>query len=37
MIVAIPSDMAKAIIKNRGWVFPLPPAAFQKIKTARGA
>ena len=36
MIVAIPSELAKAIIKNRGWIFPLPPTAFQKVKSARG-
>lgn len=31
MIVAIPSVLAQAIIKNRGWVFPLPPAMHDKV------
>jgi len=35
MIVAIPSELAKAIIKNRGWVFPLPPPAFEKVKATK--
>ncbi|HET7768907.1 MAG TPA: hypothetical protein VFN74_09015 [Chloroflexota bacterium] len=37
MIVAIPSELARAIIKNRGWIFPLPPAMFDKVKQNRGA
>lgn len=36
IIVAIPPALAKAIIGNRGWVFPLPPAMFEKVKKARG-
>jgi hypothetical protein len=32
MIVAIPSALAQAIIRNRGWIFPLPPAAFEKVR-----
>jgi hypothetical protein len=32
MIVAIPAAMAQAIIKNRGWVVPLPPVMFEKVK-----
>jgi hypothetical protein len=36
MIVAIPSELARAIIKNRGWIFPLPPAMFEKVKQGRG-
>ena len=36
MIVAIPSELARAIIKNRGWIFPLPPAMFDKVKQSRG-
>ena len=36
IIVAIPQALAKAIIKNRGWVFPLPPAMFEKVKKIGG-
>ena len=36
IIVAIPADLAKAIIQNRGWVFPLPPVMLDKVKAARG-
>ena len=36
MIVAIPSELARAIIKNRGWVFPLPPAMLEKVTQNRG-
>lgn len=36
IIVAIPPALAKAIIQNRGWVFPLPPRMFEKVKKARG-
>ena len=32
IIVAIPPEFAEAIIKNRGWVFPLPPAQLEKVK-----
>jgi hypothetical protein len=34
IIVAIPSSLAREIIMNRGWVFPLPPAMFTKIKAS---
>ncbi len=34
IIVAIPSSLAREIIAKRGWVFPLPPAILEKIKTA---
>ena len=36
IIVAIPPELAKAIIENRGWVFPLPPAMFEKVQKAWG-
>ena len=32
IIVAIPVSLAKEIIENRGWVFPLPPDMLDKIK-----
>jgi hypothetical protein len=32
IIVAVPPEFAVAIIKNRGWVFPLPPAQLEKVK-----
>jgi hypothetical protein len=35
IIVAIPPVLAKAIIENRGWIFPLPPVMLEKIKKAR--
>lgn len=35
IIVAIPSELSRAIIQNRGWIFPLPPSALEKIKSAR--
>ena len=35
IIVAIPPDLARDIILNRGWVFPLPPVMLQKVKAAR--
>jgi hypothetical protein len=37
MIVAIPPSLAEAIIRNRGWIFPLPPAMLEKVRGARGA
>jgi hypothetical protein len=37
MIVAIPPALAQAIIKNRGWLFPLPPAMHDKVSRSRGA
>ena len=35
IIVAIPSELAKGIIKNRGWIFPLPPAVLEKVLKSR--
>ncbi len=35
MIVAIPAEMARAIITNRGWIFPLIPSMHEKILAAR--
>jgi hypothetical protein len=35
MIVAIPSALAQAIIRNRGWIFPLPPVMFEKVRAAQ--
>ena len=35
IIVAIPPALAQAIIRNRGWVFPLPPAMYDKVVAAR--
>ena len=35
IIVAIPPALAGAIIKNRGWVFPLPPVMLEKVKKAK--
>ena len=32
IIVDIPPELAQAIIKNRGWVFPLPPTMLDKVK-----
>ena len=31
IIVAIPPDLSKEIIKNRGWILPLTPEAYKKI------
>ena len=31
IIVAIPPELAKDIIRNRGWIFPLIPAMYKKI------
>ena len=36
IIVAVAPAFAEAIIMNRGWVFPLPPAMLEKVKAARG-
>ena len=36
IIVAIPPELAQAIIKNRGWIFPLPPAMLDKVKSNQG-
>ncbi len=35
IIVAVSPELAKAIIQNRGWVYPLPPAQLAKVKAAR--
>ena len=32
LIVAIPPELAKAIIQNRGWIFPLPPREAERIR-----
>jgi hypothetical protein len=32
LIVAIPAALAQAIIRNRGWLFPLPPAMLDKVR-----
>jgi hypothetical protein len=37
IVVAIPPALAQAIIGNRGWVFPLPPATYDKVVAARQA
>lgn len=36
IIVAIPQALAREIIGNRGWLFPLPPAILERVRTARG-
>ena len=33
IIVAIPPELSRSIIKNRGWVFPLPPEELKRIRT----
>ena len=35
IIVAIPAALAQDIIRNRGWVFPLPPAMLAKVQAIR--
>ena len=35
IIVAIPSSLAREIIVNRGWVFPLPPVMLEKVSATR--
>ena len=37
IIVAIPATLSTEIIVNRGWVFPLPPIMFDKIKENRNS
>ncbi len=37
IIVAIPPALAREIIMNRGWVFPLPPVMLEKARAARGS
>jgi hypothetical protein len=36
IIVCIPAALAEAIIMNRGWVMPLPPAMYDKVKKLNG-
>jgi len=35
IIVAVPASLAREIIANRGWVFPLPPVMLEKVTAAR--
>ena len=35
IIVAIPSSLAREIITNRGWVFPLPPSMLEKVSAGQ--
>ena len=35
IIVAIPPALATDVIRNRGWVFPLPPTMLQKVQATR--
>ena len=37
IIVAVPPALAREIIMNRGWVFPLPPVMLEKVKAARSS
>jgi hypothetical protein len=37
LIVAIPPALAQAIIRNRGWLFPLPPVMLEKVRARRQA
>ena len=37
IIVAVPPALAREIIINRGWVFPLPPVMLEKVRAGRGA
>ena len=37
IIVAVPPALAREIILNRGWVFPLPPVMLDKVKSARSS
>jgi hypothetical protein len=34
IILAIPPELSTAIIRNRGWVFPLPPVLLEKVRAA---
>lgn len=36
IIVALPPELTRAIIANRGWVFPLIPEMYDKVVAARG-
>ncbi len=35
IIVAVPAALTQQIIRNRGWVFPLPPVMLDKVKSAK--
>jgi hypothetical protein len=35
IILAIPPELATAIIRNRGWVFPLPPQVLERVRSQR--
>lgn len=35
IIVAIPPALSRDIIRNRGWVYPLPPVMLEKVKASR--
>lgn len=35
IIVAVPPSLTREIIMNRGWLFPLPPAMLEKVKSQR--
>jgi len=35
IIMAVPPSLAEAIIRNRGWVFPLPPVMLEKVQAGR--
>jgi hypothetical protein len=35
IIVAIPPALARDIVRNRGWLFPLPPVMLEKVKAKR--
>ncbi len=35
LIVAIPPALAQAIIRQRGWLFPLPPVMLEKVRAMR--
>ena len=37
IIVAVPPALAREIILNRGWVFPLPPVMLDKVRSARSS
>ena len=37
IIVAVPSALTRDIIRNRGWVFPLPPVMLEKLEAERAS
>ena len=37
IIVAVPSALTRDIIRNRGWVFPLPPVMLEKLEAERSS